>query len=213
MATQFQHDCPHCLTKFAGFTVAYQWAVRGSSVQARLLTICGVCTGGMIVLARSLNGNLPNLIQHSATFPGSGYSIDEYWPRYTSEVPTGTPENIGQFYLQGVESLHSGRWDAAGAMFRKTLDASTKSIAPAHKSLNLYKRINKLVEEGLLTAAMGDWSHEIRLDGNDAVHGDEPETEDDARKAQKFTEAFLQYAFTLPALVSGSRAVRSGKIE
>lgn len=213
MATQFQHDCPHCLTRFAGFTVAYQWAVRGSSVRARLLAICGVCAGGLVILARSLNGNLPSLVQHSATFPGNGYFIDEYWPRYYSEIPLGTPDNVGSFYLQGVKNLQARRYDAAGAMFRKTLDTATKAITPEHKSLTLYKRINKLVDDGLLTPAMGDWSHEVRLDGNDAVHDDEPETEEDARKAQKFTDAFLQYAFTLPELVSGSRAVRLSETE
>ena len=54
-----------------------------------------------------------------------------------------------------------------------------------------------MVEGGTLTDAMGDWSHEIRLDGNDAVHDDEPETVD-ARASQQFAEAVLTYAFTLP---------------
>jgi hypothetical protein len=107
-----------------------------------------------------------------------------------------------------MDNLQAQRWDAAGAMFRKTLDTATKRMSDEFKSITLYARINKLVSEGLLTEAMGDWSHEIRLDGNDAVHDEEPETEDDARSTQRFTEAFLRYAFTLPALVASSRAKR-----
>ena len=93
-------------------------------------------------------------------------------------------------------------------MFRKSLDVSTKIVSPSDKDLTLFKRINKLVEAGLLTTAMGDWSHEIRLDGNDAVHDEEPETEADAKACRRFTEAFLTYAFSLPALVQESRAKR-----
>lgn len=167
----------------------------------------------MLLLSSRHTGTFPSLVDHDLSFPGDNYRILQTWPQYNSDIPSGTPENVGRFYSQGLENLHARRWDAAGAMFRKTLDTGTKAIAPAHKTLTLYSRINKLVQEGLLTPAMGDWSHEIRLDGNDAVHDDEPETENDARKAQRFTEAFLQYAFTLPALVSGSQAVRSGEIE
>jgi hypothetical protein len=77
----------------------------------------------------------------------------------------------------------------------------------------LFKRINKMVAAGQLTPAMGDWSHEIRLEGNDAVHDDEPETEDDARAAQKFAEAFLTYVYTLPEMVRANRAKREPPTE
>jgi len=93
-------------------------------------------------------------------------------------------------------------------MFRKTLDVATKIIAPSEKNLTLYKRIEKLVSDNLLTEAMGAWSHEIRIDGNDAVHDEDPETEDDAGALQKFCEAFLTYAFSLPSMVLRNREKR-----
>ncbi|PIW55628.1 MAG: hypothetical protein COW16_05100 [Sphingomonadales bacterium CG12_big_fil_rev_8_21_14_0_65_65_10] len=74
--------------------------------------------------------------------------------------------------------------------------------------MTLFKRINFMVEENLLTKAMGDWSHEIRLDGNDAVHDEEPETESDAIAMHKFAEAFLRYSFSLPSMVARNRAKR-----
>ncbi len=93
-------------------------------------------------------------------------------------------------------------------MFRKTLDVSTKLLEPEHRDKTLFKRIELLVAGGKLTAAMGDWSHEVRLDGNEAVHGEEPETEEDAMMLRRFTEAFLTYSFSLPALVEANRARR-----
>jgi hypothetical protein len=119
------------------------------------------------------------------------------------------PENVETFYNKGLENLAASRWDAAGAMFRKSLDVATKRLAPEHRSDSLFSRINKMVEAGHLTQALGDWSHEIRLEGNDAVHDDEPETKEDAGATQKFTEACLTYSFTLPAMVEANRAKRT----
>jgi hypothetical protein len=65
-----------------------------------------------------------------------------------------------------------------------------------------------MVEAGTLTPAMGDWSHEVRLDGNAAIHDDEPESQEDAETTHRFAEAVLTYAFTLPAIVKTNRAKR-----
>jgi hypothetical protein len=134
--------------------------------------------------------------------------IREQWPNYDTSTPADVPLNIATFYEQGVRALKAGHWDAAGAMFRKTLDVSTKALDPEGRTATLYKRINALVHDGALTPAMGDWSHEIRLDGNDAVHSEDPETEEDASGLQRFVEAFLTYSFTLPAMVAANRAKR-----
>ena len=106
------------------------------------------------------------------------------------------PGNVATFFEQGQRALKATHWDAAGAMFRKTLDVSTKLfLEPEHRDKTLFKRIELLVAGGKLTAAMGDWSHEVRLDGNEAVHGEEPETEEDAMMLrERFTEAFLTYS-------------------
>jgi hypothetical protein len=119
------------------------------------------------------------------------------------------PENVSSFFRQGVENYRASRWDASGAMFRKSLDVATRILDPALRSDTLFVRINKLHAQGALTDAIRDWSHEIRLEGNDAVHGDDPETLEDAQATFRFTEAFLIYTFTLPENVRINRAKRS----
>lgn len=208
MATHFNGDCPHCQTRSAGFVVCFQWGDRKDAQQTNLLGVCGVCNSGLIIRAAYTRGPAPNLVQYTVDFPGDAFLVEESWPSYTAKTPGGVSKNIEKFYLQGLENLHQSRWDAAGAMFRKTLDVATKAIDPEFRSLSLYSRINKLVDKGLLTSAMGDWSHEIRLDGNNAVHDEDPETEEDASRVQRFTEAFLNYAFTLPDMVLSSRSQR-----
>ena len=211
MATHLNLDCPHCRTKGAGFEIAHQWAFRGDTTKAHLLAICGVCQKGVTILSKKnfLNsGSHENLLRSALTYPGNNYTIYEIHPSFVDDIPDGVPENIKHFYSQGLKNLYERNWDAAGAMFRKTLDVATKFLSPERKDLSLFKRINALVEDKLLTEAMGDWTHEVRLDGNDAVHDEEPETQEDACRSQKFCEAFLTYAFSLPTLVAESRDSR-----
>ena len=211
MGTHFNYDCPHCLTRGAGFEVKYQWRpLRGGAADANLLAVCGVCKGGMTMLTefRLMGHGHPDLAREDLAFTPDKFVIRATWPRFAGRCPAEVPANVESFYNQGLENLAAGRWDAAGAMFRKSLDVATKLIAPEKRSKTLYVRINELVAEGKLTAAMGEWSHEIRLDGNGAVHDEEPETKEDARVMQRFAEALLTYTFTLPAMVETNRAKR-----
>ena len=207
--TDFKRDCPHCLSKGASFSIRHQWEERGTSYAANLLAVCGVCNRGILILARSSSGSFPtNLTSQVQDFPTSRLYIEEAWPDVSIELPDDMPPSVQSFYLQGIKNLAGQNWDAAGAMFRKALDVSTKILVPEHKKKSLFARIEKLVSSGKLTEAMGEWSHEIRLDGNDAVHDEEPESENDAQITQKFTEAFLRYSFTLPSMVARNRAKR-----
>jgi len=149
-----------------------------------------------------------DVVQHSVSYPGDAFEIVQTWPRFTGQCPADVPANVQSFYNQGLENLANGHWDAAGAMFRKSLDVATKILAPEKRAKTLYNRITELVAEVRLTTPMGEWAHEIRLDGNDSVHDDEPETEQDAKVMQRFTEALLTYSFTLPAMVEANRAKR-----
>ena len=191
--------------------VAYQWGVRDDPFAAQLLAICGICERGVTIRSRSQSSHHENLTQHSVRYPSNRYYIREIHPSFVDDIPDGVPPNLKHFYSQGLKNIYERNWDASGAMFRKTLDVATKILSPERKDLNLFKRINALVDDKLLTESMGAWSHEVRLDGNEAVHDEEPETEEDARRSQKFCEAFLTYAFSLPTLVAESRDSR--KIE
>jgi hypothetical protein len=212
MPSQFQYDCPHCQTKAAGFVVQYQWSDRTSNNIASVLGVCGVCNNCIVLKVRNIRGSsVADYVRNAEDFPREYESVFEVYPRIIGETPADCPPSVDRFYRQGIVNLRGENWDAAGAMFRKALDVATKFISPEKKRESLFVRINALVTEGLLTPAMGDWSHELRIDGNEAVHDEEPETEEDAIAMQKFAEAFLRYAFTLPSLVAQNRAKRDGE--
>lgn len=202
-------DCPHCGTQNVGFNARHQFRVTHASNELHMLATCNACRMGVVfkleLYEHTAEADLVNSIGSQETLR---ITVQERWPDYDTSTPADVPLNVASFYEQGLKVLKARHWDAAGAMFRKTLDVGTKVIDRDHRSESLFKRINLLVEKGRLTVAMGDWSHEIRLDGNDAVHGEEPETEEDAAALQKFAEAFLTYSFTLPAMVVANRARR-----
>jgi Domain of unknown function (DUF4145) len=123
------------------------------------------------------------------------------WPK--AEVPSAPkhlPDNIQNFYYQGLDSLRRRSFDAAGTMFRKVLDAALRRIQPGGKG-TLQRRIDALPQELGITPAMKEWAHQIRDLGNDAAHEDEPFSEAAAKALHAFTEMFLTYAFTLPGML------------
>ncbi len=83
------------------------------------------------------------------------------------------------------------------------VDAMLKEKGLLKGSLN--DRIEKASKDGLITADMAKWAHEVRLDANDQRHADEeailPTTED-AMRSIEFATALGTFMFTLPARVS-----------
>ena len=89
-------------------------------------------------------------------------------------------------------------------MFRKVLDVALKDKFPEIEG-TLNKRIKKAEEQQGLTPELADWSHQIRLEGNEAAHGEEPFSEDDARRLATFTELVPLYLYTLPGMLKEAR--------
>jgi hypothetical protein len=142
-------------------------------------------------------------MQYSGDADGWDIQIGKQWPLPAStDAPADTPPSTANFYRQATDSLNSGNFDAAGMMFRKTLETATKIIDPNLANLTLAKRISELAKNHLLTPALNAWATEIRLGGNEAAHEDDPFSQEDAQALNDFCENFLRYVFTLPAAVA-----------
>jgi HEPN domain-containing protein len=128
------------------------------------------------------------------------------WKQYPQdmkrEVPNDVPEKIGNAYEEALDNLHRGKYETSVLLCGKALDLSTKGMDAAWK---LDQRLKKLAADGKITAAMADWAQEIRVDRNAAIHEDEDFTQKDAEDIVTFTEAFLTYIYTLPALINSRR--------
>jgi len=162
---------------------------------------CGHCGSCVVAVFKSESSHNP--LAHFASTP-THFKLTHFFPKpQEPSAPDHLPENVKRFFLQGVENVARNQ-DAAGAMFRKSLDVALKVKCPEATG-RLVDRINRAVELGTLTSELGEWAHQIRLEGNEATHGDDPYTPEQAAALHQFTMLVLLYLFTLPGMLVESR--------
>jgi hypothetical protein len=118
------------------------------------------------------------------------------------------PENARQFLQQAYETLHAP--DAAGVMAASAVDAMLKNLGYVKGSL--YERIDKAAGDGVLTKAMSDWAHEVRLGANRPRHADSDKphlSRDEAKQSVDFAEALGHFLFVLSARIE--RGIEAAK--
>ena len=184
--------CPQC--SVARPTLAMQWQAGTNSAAGNRPRSWGayVCTscGGLV----------------TAWAPGQGQEIKDHFPKMPS-VAAELPERPRTFLGQAQESLHA----PAGAVMlaASAVDAMLKLRGLIEGSL--YARIEKAVEDHLITADMSKWAHAVRLDASDQRHADQAAslpTEADAQRSIDFAAALGEILFVLPARVE--RGLQSG---
>lgn len=116
-------------------------------------------------------------------------------------APAHLPSDVEKTFLQ-AEKLMSieDMYNQAGFSYRRTLELAIKHI-DASISGNLNTKIKELGNRNLLTPSMVEFAHTIRILGNEAVHDDVDLPQEEAEDLQAFTNLFLQYVFTLPAMI------------
>ena len=177
--------CPHCNVAQPFLPVRHELTTKdsnGANPRCWRFYVCSLC-GGVV----------------TAWAPKPGNSVRELFPESTS-VDENIPNKAREFLRQAIHSLHA----PAGAVMltASAVDAMLKE--KGYTEGNLYPRINKAVEDHLITKEMAQWAHEVRLDANDQRHADASAslpTESDARKCIAFASALAQFIFVLPAQV------------
>lgn len=121
-------------------------------------------------------------------------------------APENTPVRAAQAFLEAKDNIQRGRYETAVMLSRKVIDIATRSLlGDESKDEKLVKRISCLHGKGLITAQMKDWAHIVRIDSNGAVHSDEEFSKEEADEVIGFTEVFLIYSFSLPAMVDAKQ--------
>lgn len=147
---------------------------------------CRTC--GSVVLAEGGRGvSLTNAT--AVTLYPSLRSVDE-----------AVPARARNYLQQAHGTLHAP--DAAAVMAASAVDAMLKE--KGYTEGTLYTRIDKAVENHLLTEDMGEWAHSVRLEANRPRHADEEDphvTGDEAKQTVEFTRALSEFLFVLPARV------------
>jgi hypothetical protein len=111
------------------------------------------------------------------------------------------PDPARRYLQQAIETLHAP--DAAAVMAGSAVDAMLKH----HKLIegSVYTRIDLAVSQHILTAAMGEWAHEVRLGSNRPRHADKENPHISPQQAQRsveFVEALGDFLFVLSSRVT-----------
>lgn len=200
--------CPHCLKENA-----YMHFIKQASLEPykhSLVFQCQACFKLMVaeILSNETGGPLV-LAQHS-TYPivvnkHDRTGVIATYPEVKSyDAPSSTPERASKFFIEAKEDFARGRFETSAMNCRKVIDIATKELHLGDED-KLVRRITALRATGLITQEMADWAHIVRIDTNGAIHSDEEFTKEDVDQLLKFTEVFLTYAFTLPAMVKDKR--------
>ena len=203
------HDCPHCDTRLAGFTLVGESKVPGKKEEWHAFLRCNVCHGPLAVTLLNAAYTTKLADQSGNLASGKNFSRLRFFPlRQPSSAPAHIPESVSRAFIQAEDAIKRQHWEAAGAMDRRALEIATKEMAPEHAGLSLYARIEKLAKAGKLTESLKDWAHDLRLFGNDALHEIEGVSRNEATQAHELTRFTLTYLYTLPKQVELARVER-----
>lgn len=200
--------CPHCkkdnaVMKFVQQTpLAQRWYSvvfqRQSCLRLLVAEVETDLTGG------------PNHVASNSSFPVivnnyRNMRVNCTYPQAEQvDAPISTPPRAAKFFIEAKEDFTRGRYETSAMNCRKVIDIATKSLHLGEED-KLVRRISALRATGLITQEMADWAHIVRIDTNGAVHSDEEFTKEEVDQLLKFTEVFLTYSFTLPAMVASKR--------
>lgn len=220
----FSHDCPHCGTIKSGFEVKGYYENRKYDNYSifSLLAICNTCSEAIVgtfsifdesYLKHKIDG-IRILLDGSGSYNLSELISTEpitFYPKEkkTVEIPKHLPESVKEellaaedLFLQIKAKPHFIK--PAGNAYRSTLERALCELAKNDARARLNKRIEKLFEDGKLTKDLKDFASHIRILSADASHTYNDFTSRELEELKLFTQLFLKYTFTLPAMIPDS---------
>ncbi len=106
------------------------------------------------------------------------------------------PHGIAKIYSQTHSAISDKLSILAGIGLRAIVEAICKERSAGGK--DLYKKIDDLVAQGVITRDGGDILHLIRVMGNDAAHEVKANTEEELATALEVVEHLLKSVYIIP---------------
>lgn len=211
----FVRDCVRCGVKRVQHMVVGE--CRYNSVYER--EVCGVCADCRLLSIYRWESPSQN-----ATAVGTQGNIEDHEQASLSsdpiriattamELSEHIPERIAGLFREAIECRQMTWYEAAGAMYRKTLDVATKHIYSHDPRLAgkvpaqaLRSRIQGLGGLKILDGDIVELADVAALDGNDATHDVDPYTKEEAEALEDLTLDLLDRLFVRPAKIAAVKA-------
>lgn len=123
------------------------------------------------------------------------------------------PPRINALFVEAAVCKALGRFEAAGAIFRKTIDVASKHLYANDARLTgrspadaLRSRLKALGDMKILEEDIIELADVAALDGNDAAHDVDPYTSAEAEALEELTADLLDRLFVRPAKLAAVKA-------
>lgn len=195
--------CPHCGAERMTFGVTAAYPYAGNFASHVAIGHCGNCKEPVIASLQMPQNSKANLEHFQGDLLGTReLAVRNIWPKAPAiDAPQHLPEKIARAFVEAATARRVQLWNAACSSYRRCLELTLKQFAPDVAAPTLVKRIDKLAADHRITPDLKDWAHELRLDGNEAVHGDEEATQEITDQMHHLTYFLLTYLYTLPKQV------------
>ena len=190
-------ECPHCRRDavFSQVGSPVTDGMEGASFRVISMMKCPGCFGYIL----AFTNHRPD-----------GYEF-EYVTHYPVGMPNekldkSIPKDVAEDFQEAIRCQWAKSYRACVVMCRRALQASV--LALKAKGDTLVKQIDDLAANGVITAPLRDFAHEIRLTGNAGAHSDwlQDITEPDAESIMEFTREYLDHVYIMPAKLQARRA-------
>lgn len=173
---------------------------------------CNACGKAVIAMVKMMTGSNPSHVIGDIATAHQMALINAIYPTISPiEAPEYCPTEVASAFIQAEHAIRNEHAESSASMDRRALEIGTKLIDPGLAGLKLNQRINELANKNLITPALRDWAHGLRIVGNDALHDMEGVTIEEAKQAHELTRFMLIYLFTLPEQVRLSKAENAPK--
>ncbi|WP_418460384.1 DUF4145 domain-containing protein [Brucella intermedia] len=184
----------------------FDWEVAGACANCKQVSVYALRINSTGIIPSSFSDNLENDETRLAKTPVRIATV----PAYVSEH---VPARIAGLFREANECRQMTWYEAAGSMYRKTLDVATKHIFTHDPRLTdkkpanaLRSRIKAMGEMGILERDIVELADIVALDGNDAVHDEDPYTKEEAEALEDLTFDLLDRLFVRPAKIAAVKA-------
>jgi predicted nucleic-acid-binding Zn-ribbon protein len=214
--------CPRC-----GFANAARVLASGKSFSKPLeLTIttsyfveCGACDREFLVDDYVSLQSMDDLDVKTALIRGQSHPKFAWKKCHPIEnfpnSPSDVPEEVGLLYREAAAALLSGFPNAAGMLFGKLLETATRTASivskmkteepEKYRKMWLKKRLQILKSEGIVPPALSELVDVIKDERDEAVHGFNSYTIEEASELKRFVDLFLEIVFSVPARLAAAK--------
>lgn len=167
-------------------------------LNAEVFLVCQACARGSIYMGQPQG---INPVEQAGALDAGGRHYDrtpvivEFAP---PAVSGSVPSRVADLFKEAAISRRAHRYEAAGAIFRKTIDVASKHLYASDERLKdrkpadaLRSRLKALSELKILDEDIVELADVAALDGNDAVHDVDPYTAAEAEALEDLTADLL----------------------